>query len=252
MEVKEASFQRRGGEISAAVHPEPARDRCPVPGAIGSAARRCATAALGAHGDRGWGAAHRVRERRQPPARARRRAPARDGGSPGARCEAAGVSCSSCWWRALLLALAGGLAGLALGAFGAPLMLGLFVSPDEIRGALGDAGSAHPRVQRRHRHGDRRAVRPVPALQSTRPSVAPTLKDQAGSVLGGGQVRLRKALVVSQVAVSLLLLIGAGLFLRTLAESARGRHRLRPRALVTFAIEPSMNGYTARRIEGAR
>ena len=55
----------------------------------------------------------------------------------------------------------------------------------------------------------------APAIQSTRPDVAPTLKDQAGSVLGG-QGRLRKVLVASQIAISLLLLIGAALFLRTL------------------------------------
>jgi hypothetical protein len=55
----------------------------------------------------------------------------------------------------------------------------------------------------------------APALQSTRPNVAPTLKDQATNVLGG-QGRLRKVLVASQIAVSLLLLIGATLFLRTL------------------------------------
>ncbi len=51
----------------------------------------------------------------------------------------------------------------------------------------------------------------VPALQSTRPNLAPTLKDQVGSIAGGTSVRLRKALVVAQVTLSLLLLIGAGL-----------------------------------------
>ena len=56
----------------------------------------------------------------------------------------------------------------------------------------------------------------VPALQATKPDVAPTLKDQAGAVVGGGNVALRKALVVAQVTLSLLLLIGAGLFLRSL------------------------------------
>src|SRR5262249_23263374 len=46
----------------------------------------------------------------------------------------------------------------------------------------------------------------VPALRSTRPTLAPTLKDQIGSVVGGG-VRLRKGLVVAQVTISVLLLI---------------------------------------------
>ena len=58
----------------------------------------------------------------------------------------------------------------------------------------------------------------VPALQATRPRLATTLKEQAGSVAGGG-LRLRKALVVVQVALSLLLLIGAGLFIRSVDKS---------------------------------
>ena len=59
----------------------------------------------------------------------------------------------------------------------------------------------------------------APALQSTRPNIAPTLKDQAGSLMGSGaQVRFRKILVAAQVTLSLLLLIGAGLFIRSLSN----------------------------------
>ena len=56
----------------------------------------------------------------------------------------------------------------------------------------------------------------IPALQATNADVAPTLKDMG---TGGGvpkKVTLRSALVVTQVAVSLVLLVGAGLFLRSL------------------------------------
>jgi hypothetical protein len=56
----------------------------------------------------------------------------------------------------------------------------------------------------------------VPALQSTKPSLAPVLKEQSGAIAAGGPVRLRKLLVVVQVALSLLLLVGAGLFVRSL------------------------------------
>jgi predicted permease len=57
----------------------------------------------------------------------------------------------------------------------------------------------------------------VPALQATRPDVAKTLKDQSASVTGGaGQYRFRKALVTAQMALSLLLLTGASLFIRSL------------------------------------
>ena len=49
----------------------------------------------------------------------------------------------------------------------------------------------------------------APAIQSTRPQLAGTLKDQAGAVVGGASVGLRKALVVAQVSLSLLLLVAS-------------------------------------------
>jgi predicted permease len=54
----------------------------------------------------------------------------------------------------------------------------------------------------------------VPALQATRMDVAPTLKDE--STGRGGRSRLRGALVAGQVAVSLVVLVSAGLFFRSL------------------------------------
>ena len=59
----------------------------------------------------------------------------------------------------------------------------------------------------------------VPALQSTNPNVAPTLRDETA---GGGRAKgaaLRNLLVVGQVSVSVVLLVGAGLFLRSLDAS---------------------------------
>jgi predicted permease len=57
----------------------------------------------------------------------------------------------------------------------------------------------------------------APALQATRLDLTSSLKDQAGaSVRGLRRLPLHKALVVAQVALSLLLLVGAGLFVRSL------------------------------------
>jgi predicted permease len=90
----------------------------------------------------------------------------------------------------------------------------------------------------------------VPALQTTKPNIAGTLKDQAGAVVGGGgHHRLRKALVIAQVTLSLLLLVGAGLFVRSLANLRNLGPGFSPERLVGFQIDPSLNGYTPERLK---
>jgi len=90
----------------------------------------------------------------------------------------------------------------------------------------------------------------VPALQTTKPNLAGTLKDQAGAVVGGsGHHRLRKGLVVAQVTLSLLLLVGAGLFVRSLANLRDLGPGFSPERLVGFNIDPSLNGYTPERMK---
>jgi predicted permease len=83
----------------------------------------------------------------------------------------------------------------------------------------------------------------VPALQSTRPQLASTLKDQAANVVHGGSVRLRKILVVGQVALSLMLLIGAGLFLQSLRNLKYVNPGFDMKNLLSFAVEPTLSRY---------
>jgi predicted permease len=87
----------------------------------------------------------------------------------------------------------------------------------------------------------------VPALQSTRPHLAGTLKDQVGSIAGGTSVGLRKALVAAQVTLSLLLLIGAGLFIRSLKNLKDLDPGFHTNNLVEFSIDPTRNGYKPER-----
>ncbi len=87
----------------------------------------------------------------------------------------------------------------------------------------------------------------VPALQSTRPNLAPTLKDQAGAVVGGNSAGLRKGLVVVQVALSLLLLIGASLFIRSLRNLKDLDPGFRTTNLFSFRVDPTLNGYKTER-----
>jgi predicted permease len=87
----------------------------------------------------------------------------------------------------------------------------------------------------------------APALRATRPNLAPTLKDQAGAVAGGGQAAWRKLLVSAQVALSLLLLIGAGLFTRSLANLQDLRPGFEVHNLLSFSVDPTLNGYKTER-----
>ena len=83
-----------------------------------------------------------------------------------------------------------------------------------------------------------------PALTAGREEVAPTLRDEsAGSAGGRGKVGLRGALVVAQVSLSLTLLIGAGLFIRSLmaATSVDPGFERDGRAVVT--VDPGNSGY---------
>jgi predicted permease len=80
----------------------------------------------------------------------------------------------------------------------------------------------------------------APALQAGRLSLIAALRERAPS---GGGVRLRRALVVSQIAFTLILLICAGLFLQTVSrlhEKGPGFERDR---LVLFQINTLQSGY---------
>ncbi|MGE5244749.1 MAG: ABC transporter permease, partial [Betaproteobacteria bacterium] len=88
----------------------------------------------------------------------------------------------------------------------------------------------------------------APALQSTRPGLTTTLKDEAGSVAGGGvHARLRRGLVMAQVALSVLLLAGAGLFARSLYNLRSLDPGFDADNLLSFSIDPSLSGYSRER-----
>jgi predicted permease len=82
----------------------------------------------------------------------------------------------------------------------------------------------------------------LPALQSSKPDLVPALKDEAATA-GFRRSRLRNALVVVQVALSLVLLVCAGLVLRSLNAAQRMRPGFNPENAVALSFDTGLQGY---------
>jgi predicted permease len=87
-----------------------------------------------------------------------------------------------------------------------------------------------------------------PALHWTRPDLIAALRvSSAQPGASRAAQRYRSALVTAQFALSMALLVGAGLFIRSLAAVTRVDLGIRPQGIVTFAISPELNGYDSER-----
>ena len=82
----------------------------------------------------------------------------------------------------------------------------------------------------------------VPALRATRADPAGALQEQSRSVTLS-RSRLSRALIVAQVAVSLALLVGAGLFLKTLANLRGVDVGFNPEQVLLFQLDSTRSGY---------
>ena len=87
----------------------------------------------------------------------------------------------------------------------------------------------------------------VPALEASRPDLVSGLKD--GSDRGGGYRRslMSRGLVVAQIALSLVLLVNAGLFLRSLREATHLERGFDADRLLLASVDPSLQGYDPER-----
>ncbi|HEX4770017.1 MAG TPA: ABC transporter permease [Bryobacteraceae bacterium] len=149
--------------------------------------------------------------------------------------------------ESLMLSLAGGIAGLALAFWTDRILLGflpasyvpitLSAMPDWRILLFNFALSVITGI----------AFGLIPARQSMQTDLAPTLKDEAGAVVGGTSTLIRKMLVVAQVSLSLLLLIGAGLFIRSLQKLKDLDPGFRTSNLLAFKVNPTLNGYKPER-----
>ena len=82
----------------------------------------------------------------------------------------------------------------------------------------------------------------VPALQSSRVDLVSVINEDA-SPRGASRSRLRAGLVVAQVAVSLLLLVGAGLVMRSLEAARRANPGFDANRVTAIAVDLRQNGY---------
>jgi predicted permease len=84
----------------------------------------------------------------------------------------------------------------------------------------------------------------APAFQSARPAVTETLKEAGrNSMQGPRSRRFRGALVVSEIALAMVLLVGAGLMVRTLAQLSRVNLGLNPANVLTLRVPLSGDRY---------
>ena len=149
--------------------------------------------------------------------------------------------------ESLLLSLGGGLLGVALSLwatqalsafrFPAPVPLDLDVSVDWRVLLYTFALSA----------GTGLLFGLAPAWAAARPILANALKGEDVLARPGRRWTLRNVLVVSQIAMSLVLLCATGLFLRSLQSASGMDIGFRSRGILTMSVDPRVHGYTAAR-----
>ena len=82
----------------------------------------------------------------------------------------------------------------------------------------------------------------APALQAGRKSLDSSLRERGGTPSGG--LALRRAIVTAQIAFTLILVIAAGLFVRTLSGLLVKGPGFDTSSLISFGIKPALNGYS--------
>jgi predicted permease len=87
----------------------------------------------------------------------------------------------------------------------------------------------------------------VPAWIASRPVLISALKGEDAMARPGRRMNLRSILVVAQIAMSLVLLCGAGLLLRSLQNASSIDIGFRSRGLLMMSVDPRVHGYTPER-----
>ncbi|MDX2033771.1 MAG: ABC transporter permease [Blastocatellia bacterium] len=83
----------------------------------------------------------------------------------------------------------------------------------------------------------------LPALQASRPNLNHALKEGGKGSTGAGSLRARRLLVMAQIALALVLLVGAGLLVRSFARLQRVELGFDPQQMLTLKIDPPWSRY---------
>jgi predicted permease len=147
----------------------------------------------------------------------------------------------------LLIGVAGGAAGMAL----APLAIRTLVHQITGDQANGDFTTAIDLRLPAFNFAIALAVSIVfslaPALQLRRPDLTSSLRRQGGTGTAG-MLGFRRAVVCLQIGLSILLLAGASLFVRTMQKLRAVDVGFNTQHLVTFGINPKLSGYAPERV----
>ena len=150
--------------------------------------------------------------------------------------------------ESLVVAVAGGAAGLVLSKWTMDALLGLLPA-DATGGWLGatlDWRALGFSVLLTLATGFVFGL--APALESAWTEAGAALKENAANLASGrSSARLRKGFILAQVAFSVLLLVGAGLFARSFFILMRLDPGFHAENLLRFGIDPKLNGYDATR-----
>jgi len=143
----------------------------------------------------------------------------------------------------ILLALLGGAVGVLLGGWG--LKLFLAASPEIPRLSEVTLDGTALGFTLAVSLGTGLLFGMVPAWLGSRGGPAGTLKDSAlGTSTGTSAARVRQLLIVAEVALSLVLLVGAGLMLQSFARMLRAERGFEPAHLVVAELDYSVSGFT--------
>ena len=147
--------------------------------------------------------------------------------------------------ESLLLAVPGGLLGLGIAALGIPFLLWLLAGGRQnfILRAEVDWRILAFTIGVAFATGILFGL--VPAIAATRVDVTPALKETRASAphRRGRRVGLSQLLVIAQIALSLLLVLGAAIFVRTLANLHAVQTGFNQENVLTFSLDASQAGY---------